>query len=138
MVAVYCVLPVRAEDGVNVAVLPLRLIVPITEAPPAVGCNVKVPLVNVRLSIGAENVAATDVLRPTFVALLDGDVAETVNAGGTGDEASDVATTPISGCSPLHPSRLRLMIRAARKLLALLLVIVMRNGMRRAFCVKFR
>ena len=139
IVAVYCVLPVRGEDGVNVAVLPLRLIVPITAAPPAEGCKLKVPLVNVTLLIGIENVAETDVLRPTFVELLDGDVAETASSGGVDDVVSGVDTTPVPpGCSPPQPNRLRLMIRAARKLLALLFVIVRGRGMRRAFSEKFR
>jgi len=110
IVAVYCVLPVRAEDGVNVAVLPLTLMFPITKAPPAVGCNLNPPPVNVILSTGTENVAETDVFRPTFFELLDGDVAETVSAGGT--EGAAAATVVSPACSPPQPYRLRVVTNA--------------------------
>ena len=47
IVAVYCVLPARFAEGVNLAVLPLTLTVPVVAAPPAAGLRVKLAVVSV-------------------------------------------------------------------------------------------
>ena len=114
MVAVYCVLPVRGEVGVNVAVSPLTSMLPITAAPPAVGRSVKFVALSVELAIVREKVAETEVFSPTSVALFAGAVA--VTDGAVLDEA-DITTTvcPVSslGCSPPQPDRLNIASNAA-------------------------
>lgn len=106
----------------NVAVLPLTLIVPITDAPPALGCNAKVPLVKVGPLIGIEKVAETDVLRPTFVALFAGDVEETASTGA----AEDLVRASVSpGCSPPQPNIVGKMAMMARKLPTVLLIVML-------------
>jgi hypothetical protein len=84
MVAVYCVLPARGADGVNVAVLPLTFTVPVTAAPPIVVASVKLAVVSVASVIGSENVADTEEFVATPVAAFAGNVADTVGAGGGG------------------------------------------------------
>ena len=76
--AVYWVLPARFEVGVKEAVLPLTVTVPMTRDPPAVGCRVNVAVVIVALSIDSEKVADTAELSVKPVALLAGDVLDTV------------------------------------------------------------
>ena len=78
MVAVYCVLPARVAKGENIAVLPLTFTVPVTVAPPAVGCRVKLAVLSVEFVIDSENAAKTEEFNTTPVAALAGDVADTV------------------------------------------------------------
>ena len=88
MVAVYCAFAARAADGVNLAVLPLTLTVPLTGAPPEVLASVKLAVVSVALVIGSEKLADTEALVATPVAALAGEVADTV--GGVVSEAAAV------------------------------------------------
>ena len=76
-VPVYCVLPARSTDGLNVTVLPLRLTVPPTVAPPAVA-SLTLAVVSEALLIDSENVAMYEALSATFVAPLAGEVPVTV------------------------------------------------------------
>ena len=78
MIAVYCVLAARGADGVNVAVLPLTLTVPVTAERPVVVTSVKLAVVSVELVIGSENVADTGESSATPVAPFTGEVADTV------------------------------------------------------------
>jgi hypothetical protein len=78
IVAVYCVLPARAADGVNVAVLPLTLTVPTTAAPSEVVAKVKLAVLNVAFVMASENVADTGEFSATPVAAFAGEVADTV------------------------------------------------------------
>ena len=77
MVPVYCVLPARSTDGLNVTVLPLMFTVPPTAAPPAVA-SWTLAVVSEALLIDSENVAVYEALSATFVAPSAGDVADTV------------------------------------------------------------
>ena len=105
--AVYWVVPVRLDVGVNVAGLPLVLTAPVTAAPPALGCRVKVAVLSVELVIAPENVADTEVFSATPVAPLAGYVEDTV---GSGVLVKATAVSP--GCSPPQPNRLRVANRA--------------------------
>ena len=88
MVAVYCVLAARAADGVNLAVLPLTLTVPLRAAPLVVVMRVKLAVFSVELVIGSEKVADTEEFVATPFAALAGDVEDTV--GGVVSEATPV------------------------------------------------
>jgi hypothetical protein len=87
IVAVYWVVPLSAADGVNVAVLPLTLTVPLTAVPPEVVASVKLAVVSVEFVIGSENVADTGALSATPVAALAGEVADTVGGVVSGAAA---------------------------------------------------
>jgi hypothetical protein len=78
MVAVYCVLPARGVDGVNVAVLPLTFTVPATAVPPEVVATVKLAVLKVAFVIVSEKVADTGEFSATPVAAFAGEVADTV------------------------------------------------------------
>ena len=78
IVAVYWVLPARLAVGVNVAVFPLTFTVPMTRDPPAVGRKVNVAVVIVALFIDSEKVAEIEEFSVTPVALLAGEVLDTV------------------------------------------------------------
>jgi hypothetical protein len=88
MVAVYCVLAARAADGVNRAVLPLTLTVPLTAAPPVVLTRVKLAVFSEALVIASEKVADTEAFVATPFAAFAGDVEDTV--GGVVSEAAPV------------------------------------------------
>jgi hypothetical protein len=88
MVAVYCVLAARGADGVNLAVLPLMLTVPLRAAPPVVVTRVKLAVFNVALVIASVKVADTEAFVATPFAALAGDVEDTV--GGVVSEATPV------------------------------------------------
>ena len=78
MVIVNCVLAARGADGVNVAVLPLTLTVPVTAARSVVVTSVKLAVVSEELVIGSEKVTATGLLSATPVAPSTGEDADTV------------------------------------------------------------
>jgi hypothetical protein len=99
MVAVYCVLPASAAKGVNVAVLPLTLTVPVTGAPLLVA-SMTLAVVSVELVIASEKVAETEALVATAFAPLAGDVADTV--GGVVSGAAAVVKVQVK----LAPSAL--------------------------------
>lgn len=79
-------LPPRAADGVNVAVLPLTLTRPLRAAPSDVFATVKLAVVRVAFVIASEKVADTEEFSATPVAPFAGDVADTVGGvvSGTG------------------------------------------------------
>ena len=110
MVAVYCVFAVRLVAGVNVAVWPPTLTEPMTAAPPAVGCSVKLPLFSVVFVITTEKVAATEEFSAIPVAPLIGEVAVTVGAVAC---ATSSVTEMSPGDSPPQPNKDRLANRAA-------------------------
>jgi hypothetical protein len=87
MVAVYCVLAARAADGVNLAVLPLTLTVPLTAVPPEVVDSVTLAVFNVEFVIASEKVAETEELSAMPVAALAGEVADTVGGVVSGTAA---------------------------------------------------
>ena len=93
IVAVYCVLPERPAVGVNVAVVPLILTVPVTADPPEVGRSVKLDVFSVELVIASENVADTEAFRVMPDALFAGDVEDTV--GGVESEAAPVVNVQL-------------------------------------------
>lgn len=78
MVAVYCVSPARAAEGVKVAVLPLMLTDPATAAPSDVRLNVKLVVLRVEPVMASEKVALTVLVVATALAPLEGEVDETV------------------------------------------------------------
>jgi hypothetical protein len=80
MVAVYWVLPRRAADGINVAVLPLMLTRPLVAAPSEVVTRVKLVVVSVEFVIASEKVADTEEFSATPLAAFAGDVADTIGA----------------------------------------------------------
>jgi hypothetical protein len=80
MVAVYWVLPLRAADGVNVAVFPLMLNRPLVAAPLEVVTKVKLAVVSVEFVIASEKVADTEEFSATPLAAFAGDVADTIGA----------------------------------------------------------
>jgi len=92
-VAVYWVLPARLAVGVKVAVLPLTVTVPMTRDPPAVGRRVNDAVLIVELFIGSEKVADIAELSVTPVALLAGDVLDTV--GGVVSDATLVVKVQV-------------------------------------------
>jgi hypothetical protein len=65
-------------DGLNVAVLPLTLNVPVTVAPSVDLATLKLVVLSVELVIGSEKVAETDELSATAVATFAGEVEDTV------------------------------------------------------------
>jgi hypothetical protein len=77
MVAVYWVLPLRAADGVNVAVLPVMLTRP-PIAVPSEAARVKLAVVRVEFLIASEKVADTEEFSATPVSAFAGDMADTV------------------------------------------------------------
>ena len=87
MVAVNCVLPASEAVGVKVAVLPLTLTVPVTVAPPAVDCRVKLAVLSVEFVIASEKVAETEEFSAMPVAALAGEVADTVGGVVSGAAA---------------------------------------------------
>jgi hypothetical protein len=93
MVAVYRVLPSRLTDGLNVAVLLLMLNVPVTVAPSAALAKLKLVVFSVELVIGSEKVAETDELSATAVAVLAGEVEDTV--GGVVSGAAPVVKVQV-------------------------------------------
>jgi len=101
LVAVYCVLAARVADGVNLAVLPLTLTVPLTAAPP-VGANVKLAVVSVALFIASEKLADTEALVATPVAALAGKVVDTV--GGVVSGAAAVVKFQVKSAASALPA----------------------------------
>ncbi len=101
-VAVYCVLPARAAEGVNVAVLPLMLTVPESAAPPAVGLRVKLEVFSVESVIASEKVADTDEVSATPVAALAGDTEDTV--GGVVSGAAAVVNCQVTLAASALPA----------------------------------
>jgi hypothetical protein len=87
MVAVYWVLPFRAADGVNVAVLPLMLTRP-PLAVPSEAARMKLAVVRVEFLIASEKVADTEEFSATPVSAFAGDVADTI--GGVVSGAAPV------------------------------------------------
>ena len=85
-VAVYCVLATKAEEGVNVAVLPLTFTVPETAVLLIVLTRVKLVVVSVEFVIASENVTDTAEFNVTPIAAFWGVVPDTVGgaslAGG--------------------------------------------------------
>lgn len=77
MVAVYWVLPTRFVEGVNLAVFPLMLTVPLTATLPDVLTNLKLEVEIEEFVMASEKVAEIDELMETADALLDGDVDKT-------------------------------------------------------------
>src|SRR4051794_18063211 len=65
-------------DGLNVAVLPLTLNVPVTIAPSAALAKLKLVVFSVELVIASEKVAETDELSATAVEALTGEIEDTV------------------------------------------------------------
>ncbi len=102
IVAVYCVLTLRAAVGVNIAVLPLTFTVPVTVAPPALGCRVKLAVLSVELVIASENVADTEVFVATPVVPLAGEVADTV--GGVVSGATAVVNCQVKSVPSALPA----------------------------------
>ena len=94
IVAVYCVLPVRFTVGVNVAVLPLSVMVPATAAPCAVVSVKLLPFALAAVS-GSEKVAETVVLSATADAALAGET--DVMLGGVGSSGENVGSVPVPG-----------------------------------------
>ena len=88
MVAVYCVLGARAEDGTNVAVLPLTLTVPASAIPCDVLATLKVAPFSVELVIASEKVADTEEFVATLFAPFAGEAEDTV--GGVVSGAAPV------------------------------------------------
>jgi hypothetical protein len=88
MVAVYWVLAVRGVAGINVAVSPLTLTVPVLTVPPVVVNKVKLTVFSVEFVIASEKVAETEALVATPIAALAGDVVDTV--GGVVSESAPV------------------------------------------------
>jgi hypothetical protein len=78
MVALYCVFAARAAEGVNVAVLPKTITVPVTGTPPAVVARVKPEVISVASFIVLEKVATTTMSGAMPVAAIAGDVLVTV------------------------------------------------------------
>lgn len=109
MVAVYCVLGARPEEGINTTPLPTALTVPATAAPPLVVFTVKLAVVRVVVRIASEKPAATDAFKPTPVARFEGEMNDTVGAvvstGTAADEFADVPgpTDAVPPLSPLPP-----------------------------------
>ena len=83
----YCVLPPRLADGVNLAVLPVTLTVPGSAAPPEAGLTLKLVVFSVEFVIASEKVAATEEFSAMPVAELAGDVEETVGGVVSGAAA---------------------------------------------------
>ena len=121
IVAVYCVFPTRAAAGVNVAVLPLVVTVPLTAIPPV--ARVKLVVVSVELVIGSEKLADIDEFRATPVAAFDGEVSDTV--GGFVSEIVDADEVDSPGTSsgdapppppPPQPNRLTCASKIAKNM----------------------
>jgi hypothetical protein len=87
IVAVYWVLPARLTAGVNLAVFPLMLTVPLTGAPPEVVASVKLAVVNVEFVIASEKVAEIEEFSATAVAAFAGDMETTVGGVVSGAAA---------------------------------------------------
>jgi hypothetical protein len=130
MVALYCVVAVRLDVGVNVAVLPVSLMVPITAAPPAEGVSEKLAVFNVELFIGVEKVADTEEFSVTLLAPFAGDVEETV--GGVALVVFAV-TTSSSAVRPPHPNSVRLARRTAEYMPAEILDLMLSFDMCKAW-----
>lgn len=120
IVAVYCALAVRLDEGTNIALMLLAITVPATAVPPAVGLKVKLVVPSEAFDIASEKLADTEELSVTPVAALAGDVEDTV-----GGVVSSVVLTIVGvisgGCSaapppPPQPNRLRLASKAAVKI----------------------
>ena len=112
MVAVYCVLAVRLAEGVNRAVVPVTLTVPATAAPPDVLTSVKLEPVSVELVIVSENVADTEVLVATPVALFAGDTEDT--AGGVVSGVAPVVKRQVKlDCNALPATSFAAVVRVA-------------------------
>lgn len=102
MVAVYWVLPARLIAGVNLAVLPLMLTVPLTTAPPEVMASVKVAIVSEEFVIASEKLADIEEFNAIPVAAFDGIVADTI--GGVVSGAAPVVKFQLkSALSALPP-----------------------------------
>ena len=102
IIAVYCVLPTRFAEGVNVAVLPLTFTVPLTATSPEVVASLKVAVVNVELVIASEKVVDTEEFSATPVAVLVGEVADTV--GGVVSGAAAVANCQLKSAASALPA----------------------------------
>ena len=85
--AVYSVLPASAVVGLNVAVLPLTVTVPVTTAPPEVAFRLKLAVLSVEFVIDSEKVAETDEFSAMPVAPLAGDAEDTVGGVVSGAAA---------------------------------------------------
>jgi hypothetical protein len=81
------VLPARFVEGVNLAVFPLTLTVPVTATLPEVFTNLKLEVERDAFVIASEKVAETDELIATAEALLAGDVDDTVGGVVSGAAA---------------------------------------------------
>src|ERR1700754_1567556 len=103
MVAVYCVLPANAADGVNRAVLPVTLTVPERLPPPDVRFTVKLAVFKVEFVIASENVADTEAFCATPVAPLVGDVDCTV--GGVVSGAAAVVKVQVKSAASALPAK---------------------------------
>lgn len=126
IVAVYCVLAARLDEGTNIALSLSTTTTPTTAAPPAVGAREKLEVLSVEAVIASEKVADIDEFRATLVAVFDGDVSEIVGgivsavppAAGALPEvptASDDELLPSAPPPPPpHPKRFALAIRAIR------------------------
>jgi hypothetical protein len=102
MVAVYCVLPARGVDGVNVAVLPLTFTVPATTVPPEVVTTVKLAVLKVAFVIASEKVADTGEFSATPVAAFAGEVADTV--GGVISRTAAVVNVELKLAASAFPA----------------------------------
>jgi hypothetical protein len=108
MVAVYWVLPARLIAGVNLAVAPLMLTVPLTIAPPEVVASVKVAVVSEEFVIASEKLADIEEFNAMPVAAFAGIVADTI--GGVVSGATPVvkfqlksalSALPLESCTPV-------------------------------------
>ena len=72
----------------KLAVLPVTLTVPLTDAPPGIVASVKLALVSVEFVIASEKVADTEEFSVTPVAAFAGDVEDTI--GGVVSRATPV------------------------------------------------
>lgn len=87
MVPVYWVLAARLDEGVNLAVFPLTLTVPLTATLPDVFTSLKLEVESEAFVIASEKVADIDELMATADALLAGDVEDTVGGVTSGAAA---------------------------------------------------
>ena len=88
MVTTYSLLGSRANRGVNLAVFPIKTIVPSIIDPVADETTVKLPALTVELVIASENVAEIEVFTATPIEALEGKVEDT--AGGVASVAVPV------------------------------------------------
>ncbi len=102
IVAVYWVLPAKLADGVNLAVLPLMLTVPLTDAPPEVVASVKLEVVNVEFVIASEKLADTEAFSAAPVAAFAGDAEETI--GGVVSSAAPVVKVQLKSAPSALPA----------------------------------